>query len=148
MARQLENVGITLTHQSLDFNVVQSRVADENYNMIVGGYNWPLADMIWWEWHTCRLPSPNRFWWGDNYTDAIIDNTWSFDDEVALEALRESQRLIAEDAASIGLLHRATPMAHRSYVKGFRMHPQGKECWHFLDTYKEVTDEGENEQDI
>jgi peptide/nickel transport system substrate-binding protein len=134
MARQLEDVGITLTHQSLDFNIVEERVANKNYNMIVGGYNWPLADMIWWEWHTVRLPSPNRFWWGDDYTDAIIDNTWSMDDAVALEALQESQRLIAEDAASVGLLHRGLVTAWRSQVEGYRVHPIPSN-WHFLDTY-------------
>lgn len=136
MARQLENVGITLSHESLDFNIVESRIADKEYNMLVGGYNWPLADMIWWEWHTVRLPSPNRFWWGDAYTDAIIDNTWLIDDEVFLKAMHESQRLIAEDAASVGLLHRGIATAWRSHVKGYKVHPIVQN-WHFLDTYKE-----------
>lgn len=133
MARQLENVGITLNHASLDFNIVQTKVAEKDYNMFVGGYNWPLADMIWWEWHTCRLPSPNRFWWGDAYADAVIDNTWAIDDDVALEALHESQRLIAEDAAGLGLLHRGLVGAWRSSVKGYRAHPIPSN-WHLLDT--------------
>lgn len=136
MARQLENVGITLNHQSLDFNIVEDKIANKDYNMIVGGYNWPLADMIWWEWHTVRLPSPNRFWWGDDYTDAIIDNTWLIDDEVFLKAMHESQRLIAEDAAGLGLLHRGIATAWRSNIKGYRVHPIVQN-WHFLDTYKE-----------
>lgn len=135
MARQLENVGITLSHQSLDFNIVEDMIANKNYNMIVGGYNWPLADMIWWEWHTVRLPSPNRFWWGDDYTDAIIDNTWSMDDDVALEALQESQRLIAEDAASVGLLHRGLVTAWRINLVDYRVHPIPSN-WHFLDIQK------------
>jgi hypothetical protein len=58
-------------------------------------------------------------------------------DEVALEALREGQRLIAEDAASLGLYQRSAIMAHRTYVKDFIMHPQAGGCWHFLDTYIE-----------
>jgi len=136
MKQQLKEVGINLTYESLDFNIVQTRVAEKDYYGIIGGYNWPLADMIWWEWHTCRLPSPNRFWWGDNYTDAIIDNTWSTDDEVALKALRESQRLIAEDAASLGLLHRGLVAAWRSYVKGYKPHPILSD-WKLLDTYLE-----------
>lgn len=136
MARQLENVGITLNHQSLDFNIVEDKIANKDYNMIVGGYTWPLADMIWWEWHTVRIPSPNRFWWGDDYTDVIIDNTWLIDDEVFLKAMDDSQRLIAEDAASLGLLHRGIATAWRSNVKGYQVHPIVQN-WHFLDVYKE-----------
>jgi len=136
LARQLENVGITLTTQSLDYNTVESMVTNKDYNMIIASYSWPLADMIYWEWHTVRIPSPNRFWWGDNYTDAIIDNTFSFDDNVALSALHESQRIIAEDAASLGLLSRGFVSAWRSDLKGFIMHPISSD-WKFLDTYKE-----------
>jgi len=135
MIRQLENVGITLTMLSLDYNTVEDKIRNKDYNMIIAGYNWPLADMIWWEWHTSRLPSPNRFWWGDDYTDAITDNTWSMNNEVALTALHESQRLIAEDAASIGLLNRALISAWRKDVIGFKIHPISSE-WKFLDTYK------------
>lgn len=137
LKRQLENVGITLNIQNLQFSALQARVNDKDYDMFIMGYTWPFADMIWWEWHTSRIPSPNRFWWGDAYTDALIDNTWSFNDEVAVEALHESQRLIAEDAASIGLYQRVTLMAHRTYVKGFNLHPLAGGCWKFLDTYKE-----------
>jgi len=140
LARQLENVGITLSVLSLDYNTVEDRVRNKDYNMIIGGYNWPLADMIYWEWHTVRIPSPNRFWWGDNYTDAIIDNTWSMNNDVALKALDESQMLIAEDAASIALLNRGLVSAWRSDVKDtqwgtFKIHPIPSE-WKFLDTYK------------
>lgn len=134
---QLDDIGITVNVQSLRFPTLQARIADKDYDMFVMGYTWPLADMIWWEWHTIRLPSPNRFWWGDDYTDVIIENTWSMNDDVALEALKESQRLIAEDAASLGLYQRSALMAHGAYVKGFRMHPQAGGCWHFLDTYIE-----------
>jgi peptide/nickel transport system substrate-binding protein len=140
LIRELENVGITLTMQSLDYNTVEDKIKNKDYNMFIGGYNWPLADMIWWEWHTCRIPSPNRFWWGDSTTDAIIDNTWSIDDEVALTALQESQRLIAEDAAGLGLLNRGLVSAWRSDVKDykwgtFKIHPIPSE-WKFLDTYR------------
>jgi peptide/nickel transport system substrate-binding protein len=140
MIRELENVGITLTTVSLDYNTVEDKIRTRDYNMFIAGYSWPLADMIWWEWHTSRLPSPNRFWWGDNYTDAIINNTWSMNNDVALNALYESQRLIAEDAASIGLLNRGLISAWRSDVKDtqwgtFKIHPIPSE-WKFLDTYK------------
>lgn len=79
-----------------------------------------------------QIPSPNRFWWGDDCTDAIMDNTWSMEDRVALRALEEAQRLIAEDAAALGFLHRSTVMAYRAHVKGFRMHPLDIECWNSL----------------
>jgi len=136
MIRELENVGIILIRQSLDYNVVEDKINNKDYNMFIAGYSWPFADMIWYEWDTTRLPSPNRFWWGDNYTDAIIDNTFSFDDNVALSALHESQRLIAGDAAGIGLLSRGFVSAWRIDVKGFRMHPIPSN-WKFLDTYTE-----------
>jgi peptide/nickel transport system substrate-binding protein len=135
MIRELENVGITLTTVSLDYNTVEDKVRNKDYNMFVGGYSWPLADMIWWEWHTVRIPSPNRFWWGDNYTDAIIDNTWSMNNDVALKALDESQMLIAEDAASISLLNRGLVSAWRKDVIGFKIHPIASN-WKFLDVYK------------
>ncbi len=133
--RQLEEVGITLSIQDIPFTALEARIADKDYDMFIMGYTWHNADMIWWEFHTVRLPSPNRFWWGDEYTDAIIDNTWSMDDDVALKALRDGQRLIAEDAASIGLYARPVMMARRTYVKDFRLHPLAGGCWDFLDAY-------------
>jgi len=139
LIRQLENVGITLTTMSLDYLIVEDKIRNKDYNMVIAGYNWPFADMIWWEWHTVRIPSPNRFWWGDNYTDAIIENTYSLDDATALEALHESQRLIAEDAAGLGLLNQGFVSAWRNDVKdtqwgNFKMHSIPSN-WKFLDTY-------------
>jgi len=140
LERQLRVVGIELTQVSLDYLVVEDKIKNKDYNMLLAGYSWNLADMIWWEWHTSRLPSPNRFWWGDDYTDAIVDNTWAMNNDVALAALYEGQRLIAEDAAGIGLLNRGLVTAWRNDVKdtqweNFKIHKIPSN-WKFLDTYK------------
>lgn len=136
LKRQLENVGITLTIQPLAFTALEDRIAKKNYNMFMMGYTWPLGDIVWWLLDKDRIPSPNRFWWGDDHTDAIIENIFSMDDSVARDALRESQMLIAEDAASLALWQRPVLMAYRKdYVRGFKMHPQADDAWHFLDTY-------------
>lgn len=132
--RWLENVGLKVTIQQLEFSTLEAKVEQKDYNAFIMGYTWHLADIIWWEWHTVRLPAPNRFWWGDKYTDAIIENTFSMKDDVAIPALKKSQRLIAEDAASIALLERVMLMAYRKdQLKNFEMPATGPSGWKFLD---------------
>lgn len=134
MESQLDNVGLNMEINQLQFTALESRVKNKTYDAFIMGYTWPLADMIWWEWHTVRLPSPNRFWWGDPYTDNIIERTFSMNDNIARQALYKAQKLIAKDAASIGLYERALIMAYRQdQLKNFEMPPLGDDTWKFLD---------------
>jgi peptide/nickel transport system substrate-binding protein len=138
LREQWKLVGVDLQIQVLEFGLLIDRIQKCNFDMFIMGYTWPLADMIWWLWHRVRLPpGPNRFWWGSDYSDAVIENTFSLDDNVALTALYESQRLIMDDAVIIPLVERAMFMAYRTEVKGFRAHPLLGQCWKFLDTYIE-----------
>jgi peptide/nickel transport system substrate-binding protein len=136
LQQQLAEVGIDMSITQLEFTVLEERIKNKDYGAFIMGYTWPLADILWWEFHTVRLPSPNRFWWGDENTDPVFEATFSMDDDEALAAVKEAQRLIAEDAASLALYQRMIMLAYRSdYVKGYRLHPQGDKAWHFLDTY-------------
>ncbi len=137
LAEQLADVGITLNIQQVAYTDFQSKVANKDFNMILKGWTWPFADSLWYGWHTCRIPSPNRSWWGDDYTDQVMLDTYLLDDNVAFDAIYEAQWLIADDAAAISIYNRPIKMAHRTYVKGFKIHPQAYNCWHFLDTYIE-----------
>lgn len=137
LERQLDDVGITLKIQQLQYTAFQAKVKDKDFNMILKGWTWPFADSLWFGWHTCRMPTPNRSWWGDDYTDQVMLDTYLMDDNLALEAVHEAQWLIAEDAAAISIYHRPIKMAHRTYVKGFEIHPLAYNAWHFLDTYIE-----------
>lgn len=138
LREQWKLVGVDLQIQVLEFGLLIDRIQKCNFDMFIMGYTWPLADMIWWLWHRVRLPpGPNRFWWGSDYSDAVIENTFSLDDNVALTALYESQRLIMDDAVIIPLVERAMFMAYRTEVKGFKPHPLLGQCWKFLDTYIE-----------
>lgn len=53
---------------------------------------------------------------------------------MAFNAIQEAQRLIMDDAAILPLVEGVNIMAHRSEVKGFRMHFLGWQCWKHLDT--------------
>ena len=137
LAREFENVGITLNIQQLQYTAFQDRVKRKDFQVILKGWTWPFADSLWYGWHTCRMPTPNRSFWGDNYTDQVMLDTFSMDDNKALEAIKKAQWLIADDAAAISIYQRSIKMAHRTYVKGYKIHPQAYNCWHFLDTYIE-----------
>lgn len=135
---QWAKVGVTLNIEVRVFDDIEGIIADAQHDLWVGGWTWHNADMIWWYWHTVRVPpASNRFWWGSAYTDALIENTFHIDDDVAYSAIQESQRIIMEDAAYLPVVERPFLLAHWDKVKGFKMHPLSNFIWKHLDTYIE-----------
>lgn len=136
LKKQWKLVGIDLTVQELPFDSIETLIAQDAADIFTGGYTWPNADMIWWYWHTSRVPSsPNRFWWGNAYTDEVIDNTFSIDDNVAYKAIQDSQVLIMEDAMYLPVVERPFLLAMRVDVKGLKLTPLNNFNWKMLDTY-------------
>ncbi|MDI6819965.1 MAG: ABC transporter substrate-binding protein [Candidatus Hodarchaeaceae archaeon] len=142
LREQWKLVGVDLSIQVLEFGLLIDCITKAQFDMFIMGYTWHNADMIWWLWHRVRLPpGPNRFWWGSDYSDAVIENTFLLDSDTALAALYESQRLIMDDAVITPTVERAMFMAHRAELKGYRAHPLLGWCWKFLDTYIEEHEE-------
>jgi len=135
---QWQKVGVDLTIEERVFDDIEGIIASGKHDLWIGGWTWHNADMIWWYWHTIRVPpASNRFWWGSAYADALIENTFHIDDDVAYYAIQESQRLIMEDAAYLPVVERPFLLAHWDKIKGFRMHPLSNFVWKHLDTYIE-----------
>lgn len=135
LSEQLSEVGINLSIEVLVFEQLIDKIVNKNFDMFIMGYTWPFADMVFWLWHSTRWPpGPNRFWWGDENTDAIIDNTWLTNTEVALAALHESQRIIMEDAVFLPVYERMEIMAYWDWVENYQPHPLGMMNWKLLDT--------------
>jgi len=136
LKKQWKLVGVDLEVQELAFDSIETLIAEDAVDIFTGGYTWPNADMLWWYWHTIRVPSsPNRFWWGNAYTDAVIDNTFAFDDNVAYKAIQEAQVLIMEDAMYLPVTERPFLLAMRVNVKGLKLTPLNNFNWKMLDTY-------------
>ena len=136
LKEQWAKVGVTLDIEVLDFDDIESIIANDDHDLWIGGYTWPNADMLWYYWDTIRVPpGPNRFWWGNGYTDNMIDNTFSISDAVAFKAIQDGQRLIMEDAVVLPIVMRPFLLAHRVEVKGFKVHPLSNLIWKHLDTY-------------
>jgi peptide/nickel transport system substrate-binding protein len=133
---QWKEVGVDLEIQELPFDSIESKIAEDAVDIFTGGYTWPNADMLWWYWHTVRVPpGPNRFWWGNAYTDAVIDNTFSIDNDVAFKAIQKAQVLIMEDAMFLPVVERPFLLAMRVDVKGLKLTPLNNFNWKMLDTY-------------
>jgi peptide/nickel transport system substrate-binding protein len=129
-------VGVDLEIQELPFDSIESKLADDSVDIFTGGYTWPNADMLWWYWYSGRVePGPNRFWWGNAYTDAVIENTFAFDDNVAYKAIQDAQVLIMEDAMYLPVVERPFLLAMRIDVKGLKLTPLNNFNWKMLDTY-------------
>jgi len=138
LKQQWKQVGVDLEVSVRAFDDIESIIAKCEHDLVVGGYTWPNADMLWWYWHTIRVPpSPNRYWWGNAYTDEVIDNTFSYSDTVAFKAIQECQRLIMEDACYLPIVERPFLMPMRVDVKGLTVHPMSNFIWKHLDTYIE-----------
>ncbi|MCK4405534.1 MAG: ABC transporter substrate-binding protein [Hadesarchaea archaeon] len=132
---QWAKVGITLNIEVRVFDDMEGIIANAQHDLWIGGWTWHNADMIWWYWHTIRVPpASNRFWWGSAYTDAVIENTFHINDDVSYYAIQESQRLIMEDAAYLPVVERPFLLAHWDRVKGFTLHPLSNFIWKHLDT--------------
>ncbi len=135
LKEQWKEVGVELEIEVRVFDDIETIIADGNHDLWIGGWTWHNADMIWWYWHTIRVPpASNRFWWGSAYADEVIDNTFVIDDDVAYYAIQESQRLIMEDAAYLPVVERPFLLAHWDRVKDFTMHPLSNFIWKHLDT--------------
>jgi len=135
---QWAEVGVTLDISVRAFDDIEGIIAKAEHDLWIGGYTWHNADMLWWYWHTVRVPpSPNRFWWGNAYADELIDNTFSYDDDVAFKAIQESQRVIMEDACYLPIVERPFLLAYRVDVQGLRLHRLSNFVWKHLDTYIE-----------
>jgi len=138
LKEQWAEVGVDLEISVLVFDDIEATIGAADHDLWIGGYTWHNADMLWWYWHTVRVPpSSNRFWWGDAYSDELIDNTFVVDDNVALKAIQDCQRLVMEDAAYLPIVERPFLLAHKAWVEGFRIHPLGNFIWKHLDTYVE-----------
>jgi peptide/nickel transport system substrate-binding protein len=138
LKEQWKEVGVELEISVRAFDDIESTIAKAEHDLWIGGWTWHNADMLWWYWHTIRVPpAPNRFWWGNAYSDEVIDNTFSIDDDVAFKAIQEGQRLIMEDAAYLPIVERPFLLAHRVEVKGLKLHPLSNFVWKHLDTYVE-----------
>lgn len=138
LKEQWAKVGVTLEISVRAFDDIESIIARAEHDLWIGGYTWHNADMLWWYWHTVRVPpSPNRFWWGNAYSDEVIENTFSIDDNVAFKAIQEGQRLVMEDACYLPIVERPFLLAHRVEVKGLTLHRLSNFIWKHLDTYVE-----------
>ena len=138
LREQWKQVGVDLEISVRAFDDIESIIAKGQNELFTGGYTWPNADMLWWYWHTTRVPpSPNRFWWGNGYADNVIDNTFSYSDAVAFKAIQESQMQVMEDAVYLPIVERPFLMPIRVDVKGLGVHPMSNFIWKQLDTYLE-----------
>ena len=136
LREQWGKVRVDLKIEVRVFDDIEAIIAQAQHDLWVGGWTRHNADMLWWYWHTTRVPpASNRFWWGNAYSDEVIENTFHIDDDVAYWAIQESQRLIMEDAAYLPMVERGSPLAYWDKVKGFKMHPLGTIYWKHLDTY-------------
>lgn len=138
LKEQWKKVGVELDISVRAFDDIEGIIARAEHDLWIGGYTWHNADMLWWYWHTIRVPpAPNRFWWGSAYADEVIENTFSIDDDVAFNAIQEGQRMIMEDACYLPIVERPFLLAHLVEVKGLRLHPLSNFVWKHLDTYVE-----------
>lgn len=130
---QLKEVGITLDVKIVDFGTLEERVRNRTHQMYLLDWNWPDAHILFWMFHPNRVPGPNRMWWDRENVESVIDRTFFFDDEKALEALYELQQIIMEDVVWVPWRVREEVQFARAEVKGYRLHPWPSWTWKMLD---------------
>lgn len=129
----LEEVGIELGVGILPFGSLADIIGRRGHQAYLMGWNWPLDDILWWMYSPLRAPSPNRNWWDREDAEELMDNTFSFDAEVAGRAIIEAQKWVLEDVVYIPLRVRALTPALRSNVKGLVHHSWPMWVWKLLD---------------
>jgi len=130
---QLREVGIDLDYEIVPFGDLEETIRRREHQMYLLDWNWPYEDIIFWMFHPDRAPSPNRNWWDHENAESVIDRTFLFDHEEALEALYEAQRMIMEDAVWVPWREREVLHFVRAEVKGYRLHPWPSWTWKMLD---------------
>lgn len=130
---QLGEVGINLDVKIVPFGYLQDKVRNREHQMYLLYWDWPYADILFWMFHPNRVPTPNRNWWDREDVESVIDRTFSFDDDEALEALHELQQVIMEDVVWVPWRVRETTQFARAEVKGYRLHPWPSLTWKLLD---------------
>ena len=136
---QLKEVGIDLDVKIVEFGYIEEAVRNREHQMYLLDWNWPYEDILFWMFDPNRVPSPNRNWWDHENIEPVIDRTFSFDDNEALEALYELQRIIMEDCVWVPWRVREETQFARAEVKGYRLHPWPSWTWKLLDVTVEKT---------
>jgi peptide/nickel transport system substrate-binding protein len=130
----LDEVGIELEIEIIMFGDLSTRIKNREHQTYLMGWNWPLADILWWMHYPERVPAPNRNWWErENVTGELLDKTFSFDPEVAKPALIEVQKMLVEDCVYVPLRTRVQNHVLRKEVKGYLIHPWPSWVWKLLD---------------
>lgn len=129
----LDEVGIEIDVRIIPFGTLSDIIGQRGHQAYLMGWNWPLDDILWWMYSPLRVPAPNRNWWDREGAEELLDNTFSFNDEIAGAAVIEAQQWVLEDCVYIPLRVRATTPALRSEVKGFTLHPWPFWTWKLLD---------------
>ena len=135
MQDQLRQVGMDVELNLLEWTTYLEALRNHEHELMTMTVRYTDADILYFYFHSAQLPAPNRFAWDDPTTDELLDlSRTSVDENERLEAYKELQRIVIENAIWVPLLHSKRVAAARDVVQGVRIHPdnifyKGLDLW-------------------
>ena len=119
LKKNLEQVGVSVTIESVPYDKYQQRLTDRDFDLFIGGfYLSPIPDLSF-AFHSGDLYTSNYFSYGDADLDALLDQAHSAaNDDAFAAATKEVQRRIAEELPVISLVFRKSAVLTGSRVQG------------------------------
>ena len=124
LQNQLREVGIDTELRKLEWTAYLEALRNHEHELMWMWVRYTNADILYFYFHSSQMPAPNRFAWNDPRTDELLDlSRSSTDDEERLEAYRELQEIVVDNAIWVPLLHTKRVVAAASNLQGIRIHP-------------------------
>jgi peptide/nickel transport system substrate-binding protein len=106
---QLRNVGITMKIEQLEVATLLAQTPKGEHDAILISYGWPDADILYYFFHSSRLPTTNRVHYVNPQVDRLLEEGQSIVDPARrLEVYKQLQRILLQDVPWVPL---ASPLA-------------------------------------
>lgn len=127
----LSKVGVTVKIEVVDWATYLDKTANGEHEMFISGWISVTGDAdygLYGMFHSSDNggESGNRFFYKNKQVDKLLEKGRKFiTSKTRIEAYKEAQKLIVDDAPGVFLYYPTQNVAIQRYVKGFQLHPTG-----------------------
>lgn len=106
---QLRNVGVKMNIEQLEVATLLAQTPRGEHDAILISYGWPDADILYFFFHSSRLPTTNRVHYSNPQVDKLLEDGQStVDPAKRLEVYKQLQRILLQDVPWVPL---ASPLS-------------------------------------
>jgi peptide/nickel transport system substrate-binding protein len=115
---QLKNAGITMKIEQLEVATLLAQTPRGEHDAILISYGWPDADILYFFFHSSRLPTTNRVHYSNPNVDRLLEEGQStVQPAQRLEVYKQLQRILLQDVPWVPLASQLSVNFHHGTVQ-------------------------------